>query len=199
MRGRYFAGGSSSNDAAILHNSPKRSLALALAFGAALAALFATRLADAKQSQVDRSSRSAWFITKTKDAMGAPEVSAFLVPWLDEPEKATSPTSSLISVGCKAGNLTVALVSDVGVSGEFHDIFVRRDEGSERKEIWAVERMLPGIWKTAEAGRFLDSLASLHSLSIRYEANDGSWSRKSKYRMNNYDEAMRELKVACPW
>lgn len=175
------------------HKASRQPLILMLA----LATLFSIQQASAEQSQRDRSSRSMWLTKRSKGISGEPETSAFLVPWLDKP--VTSPTSSLITVSCKAGSLTVALVSDVAVSGEFHDIFVARDEGPERKEVWAVERRLPGFWKTEEAERFLDSLASLHSLSIRYEADDRSWSHASKYKMNNYEQAMRELKAACPW
>lgn len=142
---------------------------------------------------------SMWTITEGKDEFGTPRTAAILNPWSDDPSTVTQPVSAALIVTCTAGNLSVALVSDIDVDGPNQDIFIRRDGGSEQKESWKVNRMLPGIWSTKEAGEFMDSLSEVNDLSIRYEDVGAKWSRTSKYKMTHLKEAKKAINSKCSW
>lgn len=147
----------------------------------------------------DPSRLSVWTVTRGKDESGTSRITAILNPWVDDPSVVTQPVSSMLLASCTTGSLSVALVSDVGVDGEHHDVFIRRNDEPEKKERWAVSSLLPGIWDTKEAGAFLDSLSGLKDLSIRYEDNDKRWVRVSKYKMTNFDDAKEAIRSMCPW
>ncbi|MBZ9739541.1 MULTISPECIES: hypothetical protein [unclassified Mesorhizobium] len=147
----------------------------------------------------DPSKLSVWTVARGKDESGASRITAMLNPWVDDPSTVTHPVSAMLLASCTEGSLSVALISDIGVDGQHHDIFIRRNDEPEKKERWVVSKLLPGIWDTKEAGIFLDSLSEVGDLSIRYEDTDKKWVRVSKYKMTNFDKAKEAIRSMCPW